>query len=131
MTKQRSGNANKSRIIVLVALFDCEEPTNQRGNHQKYLALPISVIVAIALLNREEAHVVHPTPASGAHCHLTKNSFYKLNVIIMTSSLSLLLYEVSELSSSLPRVFLHKQLTKPELPLHASFAGLPWERSRM
>ena len=71
------------------------------------------------------------TPRASLQSDAKKNSFYKLNVIIMTSSLSLLLYEVSELSSSLPRVFLHKQLTKPELPLHASFAGLPWERSRM
>ena len=47
-----------------------ESREGKTKNPKKDLALPVAIIVPVALLDREEAHVVLPAPARRPHGHL-------------------------------------------------------------
>ena len=55
-----------------------------------HLTLPVAVIVPVALLDGEEAHVVHRPPARRAHRHLqqTRNQAKKVFSAVDTSIIS-------------------------------------------
>ena len=55
-----------------------------------HLTLPVAVIVPVALLDGEEAHVVHRPPARRAHRHLqqTRKQAKKLFQLLILQSLA-------------------------------------------
>ena len=66
-TKQLT-NQESYETIKIASNQTREEVANNLGKQD--LALPVPVIVSVALLDREEAHVVLPAPARRPHGHL-------------------------------------------------------------
>ena len=56
-----------------------------------HLTLPVAVIVPVALLDGEEAHVVHRTPARRAHRHLQQTHKQATNFSAVDTSIILAL----------------------------------------